>query len=469
MGTRKLRSFGLVSAGIVAGVLLSLGISAVAQRGSPLPLDELRQFSSVFSAIKNNYVEAVDDKKLISGAIAGMLSDLDPHSAYLDADAFKEMQSSTQGEFGGLGIEVGTEDGMVKVISPIEDTPAARAGIRAGDLISKIDDTSTKGLSLNDAVKMMRGPVKTPITLTIIRQGQAQPLVIKIVRDTIRVRSVRSKMLDGNIGYVRIAQFQEKTGADLARHLKELGAKGAPRALILDLRNDPGGLLSGAIGVSAAFLKPDTLVVSTDGRAPDAKQKYLSNPADYARGESDYLRGLPAWAKTVPMVVLVNVGSASASEIVAGALQDHKRATIMGNRTFGKGSVQVILPISDTTAIKLTTSRYFTPKGRSIQATGISPDIVVADTAEGDLFKLPREADLQRHLSNRQTPEEQAKAKEDETPLADTNKVFQFGSPEDFQLQQAVNFLDGKPIQKAVPAPKSAKTGAAAEGSSSKK
>ena len=218
MGTRKLRSFGLVSAGIVAGVLLSLGISAVAQRGSPLPLDELRQFSSVFSAIKNNYVEAVDDKKLISGAIAGMLSDLDPHSAYLDADAFKEMQSSTQGEFGGLGIEVGTEDGMVKVISPIEDTPAARAGIRAGDLISKINDTSTKGLSLTDAVKMMRGPVKTPITLTIIRQGQAQPLVIKIVRDTIRVRSVRSKMLDGNIGYVRIAQFQEKTGADLTRH-----------------------------------------------------------------------------------------------------------------------------------------------------------------------------------------------------------------------------------------------------------
>ena len=291
MGTRKLRSFGLVSAGIVAGVLLSLGISAVAQRGAPLPLDELRQFSSVFSAIKNNYVEAVDDKKLISGAIAGMLADLDPHSAYLDADAFKEMQSSTQGEFGGLGIEVGTEDGMVKVISPIEDTPAARAGIRAGDLISKIDDTSTKGLSLTDAVKMMRGPVKTPITLTVIRQGQTQPLVIKIVRDTIRVRSVRSKMLDGNIGYVRIAQFQEKTGADLVQHLKELGAKGAPRALILDLRNDPGGLLSGAIGVSAAFLKPNTLVVSTDGRAPDAKQKYLSNPSDYARGESDYLRG----------------------------------------------------------------------------------------------------------------------------------------------------------------------------------
>lgn len=210
MGTRKIRGFGLVSVGVIAGILLSMGITALAQRGAPLPLDELRQFSNVLSAIKNNYVEPVTDKKLIDGAIAGMLSDLDPHSAYLDADAFKEMQTATQGEFGGLGIEVGTEDGMVKVISPIEDTPAARAGIRSGDLISKIDDKSTKGLTLTDAVKLMRGPVKTPITLTIIRQGQAQPLVIKIVRDTIRVRSVRSKMLDDNIGYVRIAQFKKK-------------------------------------------------------------------------------------------------------------------------------------------------------------------------------------------------------------------------------------------------------------------
>jgi len=239
--------------------------------------------------------------------------------------------------------------------------------------------------------------------------------------------------------------------------LKELGEKGAPKGLILDLRNDPGGLLTSAIGVSAAFLKPDTLVVSTDGRAPDSKQKYLSNPADYARGERDYLVGLPAWVKTVPMVVLVNVGSASASEIVAGARQDHKRATVMGNRTFGKGSVQVILPISDTTAIKLTTSRYFTPKGRSIQATGIMPDIIVADTAEGDLFRMSREADLKRHLSNSRSGQAEAdkKAKEEEAPLADTDKVFQFGSPEDFQLNQAVNFLEGKPIQKAVPRPKS--------------
>jgi carboxyl-terminal processing protease len=470
MSTRKFRSLGLVSVGLVSGILLSLGITAVAQRGSTLPLDELRQFSSVFAAIKNNYVEPVGDKKLIDGAIAGMLSDLDPHSAYLDADAFKEMQTATQGEFGGLGIEVGTEDGVVKVISPIEDTPAARAGIRAGDLITKIDNTSTKGMTLTEAVKMMRGRVKTPITLTIVREGQAQPLVIKIVRDTIRVRSVRSKMLDDNIGYVRIAQFQEKTGSDLVRHLKELGAKGAPKGLILDMRNDPGGLLNSAIGVSAAFLKPDALVVSTDGRAPDSKHKYMANSADYARGESDYMTGLPAWVKTVPMVVLVNVGSASASEIVAGALQDHKRATIMGNRTFGKGSVQVILPISDSTAIKLTTSRYFTPSGRSIQATGIVPDVVVADTAEGDLFRASREADLQRHLTNRQATEAENKSTTAEAELADTSKVFQFGSPEDFQLQQAVNYLEGKPVQKAVVRPKTASAeGSATEGKASKK
>lgn len=459
MGTRKFRSLGLVSAGLVAGIALSLGITAVAQRGTPLPLDELRQFSSVFAAIKNNYVETVTDKKLIDGAISGMLSDLDPHSAYLDADAFKEMQTATQGEFGGLGIEVGTEDGVVKVISPIEDTPAARAGIRAGDLITKINDTSTKGLSLTDAVKMMRGPVKTPITLTISRQGQAQPIVVKLVRDTIKVRSVRSKTLDNDIGYIRIAQFQEKTGADLVRHLKELGAKGVPKGLVLDLRNDPGGLLSSAIGVSAAFLKPDTLVVSTDGRAPDSKHKYLANASDYARGEPDYLVGVPEWAKTVPMVVLVNVGSASASEIVAGALQDHKRATIMGNRTFGKGSVQVILPISENTAIKLTTSRYFTPSGRSIQAKGIEPDLPVSDTPDGDLFRGTREADLQRHLSNparggadSKAGADNAKDKEDlgEPEMVDTSKAFQFGSEDDFQLKQAVNFLEGKPVQKTV-------------------
>jgi len=448
MGARKSRSVGLLAVGAIAGALLSVGVTAVAQRGSPLPLDELRQLSNVFGAIKNNYVENVDDKTLINNAIAGMVSNLDPHSAYLDADAFKDMQTATQGEFGGLGIEVGAEDGFVKVISPIEDTPAARAGVLAGDLIVKIDDKPTKGMALNDAVKLMRGAPKTPIVLTIMRGDQAKPIVLKVVRDVIKVRSVRSKMLDNNIGYIRVAQFQEKTGADLARQLKDLGQKQAPRGLVLDLRNDPGGLLTGAIGVSAAFLPPDALVVSTDGRTPDSRHKYLATPSEYARGENDYLMGLPAWVKTVPMVVLVNVGSASASEIVAGALQDHNRAKVLGNRTFGKGSVQVILPLSPDTAVKLTTSRYFTPKNRSIQATGIVPDIIVADTSEGDLFRLPREADLERHLSNQQTADEIKSSQEQSE--ATPPKMFEFGAADDFQLKQAINVLDGKPVQKAV-------------------
>ncbi|MBO1112289.1 S41 family peptidase [Bordetella petrii] len=446
MGTRKFRGFGLVAIGVVAGILLSVGVTALAQRGSPLPLDELRQLSNVFAAIKNNYVEAVDDKTLIDNAISGMVSNLDPHSAYLDADAFREMQTTTQGEFGGLGIEVGAEDGFVKVISPIEDTPAARAGVLAGDLIIKIDDTPTKGMSLSEAVKLMRGAPKTPITLTIMRADNPQPVVVHIVRDIIKVRSVRSKMLDNGVAYVRIAQFQEKTGADLARQLKELGAKAEPKSLVLDLRNDPGGLLTSAIGVAAAFLPPDVLVVSTDGRTPDSRHKYLATPAEYARGEGNYLSGLPAWVKKVPMVVLVNVGSASASEIVAGALQDHKRAKVLGNRTFGKGSVQIILPLSQDTGVKLTTSRYFTPSGRSIQATGIEPDYVVADTAEGDLFRLPREADLQRHLANNQSDEVKSSPDAPDTPAP--VKMFEFGGKDDFQLQQALNLLAGKPVQK---------------------
>jgi carboxyl-terminal processing protease len=446
MSTRKFRSFGLVIAGAVAGVLLSVGVSAVAQRGNPLPLEELRQFSNVFGAIKANYVEEVDDKTLVTHAISGMISNLDPHSAFLNKDAFADMQMSTLGEFGGLGIEVGAEDGFVKIISPIEGTPAARAGVMAGDLIVKIDNTPTKGLALNESVKLMRGKPGTPIKLTIMRGAEALPRVIDIMRETIKVRSVRSKMLDNNIGYVRVAQFQEKTGADLARHLIELGAKGAPRGLVLDLRNDPGGLLTGAIGVAGAFLPPETLIVSTDGRTAGSRHKYLATPSEYARGEADYLKDLPDWVKKVPMVVLINVGSASASEIVAGALQDYDRATVMGNRSFGKGSVQVILPLSEETAIKLTTSRYFTPKNRSIQATGIMPDMVVPDTAQGDLFRLPREADLQRHLANQQTIDEIKSLADAAVP--NNMKMFEFGGAADFQLKQAINQLEGKPVQK---------------------
>jgi len=337
--SRKLQVVGWVSAGLISGVLFSMGFQAVAQRETraSLPIDELRQFADVYGAIKANYVESVEDKKLITQAISGMLTGLDPHSAYLDADAFKELQVGTQGEFGGLGLEVGTEDGFVRVISPIEGTPAERAGVKAGDLIIRIDEKATKGLPLNDAVKLMRGKPKTSVTLTINRKGENRPLVFTIVRDVIQIQSVRSKMLEPGFGYIRITQFQEHTVENLVKHFNQLAQQGPMKALVLDLRNDPGGLLNGAIGVSAAFLPEKTLVVSTDGRQDDSRRKYFAAASDYHRsGREDPLAKLSSQSKTVPMVVLVNSGSASASEIVAGALQDHQRAKILGTQTLAK-------------------------------------------------------------------------------------------------------------------------------------
>jgi carboxyl-terminal processing protease len=452
----KLKPLGLVTAGAVAGVLISLGITAVAQRDarSALPLEDLRQFSDVFGAIKAFYVEPVEDKKLIQEAISGMVTGLDPHSAFLDADAFKELQVGTQGEFGGLGIEVGVEDGFVKVVSPIEDTPAFRAGVKSGDLIIKIDEKPTKGMPLNDAVKLMRGKPKSTVTLTLSRKGETRPIVVQLVRDVIRVQSVRSKVLEPGYGYVRLTQFQEMTVDNMVRHLGNLDKSGPMKGLVLDLRNDPGGLLHGAVGVSAAFLPARTLVVSTDGRTEDAKRKYIASPEDYMRGNrEDLLAKLPAWVKTVPMVVLVNAGSASASEIVAGALQDHKRAAVIGTQTFGKGSVQSILPLTNNTAIKLTTARYFTPAGRSIQAKGITPDFVVEETPDGDISQFRvREADLTRHLSNGKDKEDRPSVPKPTTDASGSDKLrdrkpIEFGAPDDYQLQQAMNHLKGQPVQ----------------------
>src|ERR1700716_114619 len=397
----KLRNIGLIALGAVAGVLISLNFQAIADlKRGPLPIEELRAFTEVFGAIKTNYVEPVEDKKLITEAINGMLTGLDPHSAYLDAEAFKELQVGTQGQFGGLGIEVGMEDGFVKVVSPIEDTPAFRAGVKPGDLIIKLDDTPVKGMSLNDAVKKMRGKPNTNITLTISRKGESAPVVVTLTRAVIRVQSVKSKLIEPGYAWVRVSQFQEQTPENMVKALEGMFKQGQVKGLVLDLRNDPGGLLHGAVAISSAFLPPKSLVVSTDGRAEDAKRKFFASPEDYARGSrgEDILKALPAAVRTVPMVVLVNGGSASASEIVAGALQDHKRAIVIGTQTFGKGSVQTIMPLGNNTAIKLTTARYFTPGGRSIQALGITPDLIVEDPS--DTATRVREADLQRHLEN---------------------------------------------------------------------
>ena len=467
----KARTVGLIGVGVVAGVLVSLGISAYAFRDSrgPIPLEEIRAFTDVFGAVKANYVEPVDDKKLMQEAISGMLSGLDPHSAYLDADAFKDMQSSTQGEFGGLGIEVGAEDGLIKVISPIDDTPASRAGIKSGDLIVKIDDKVTRGMTLPEAVKLMRGKPRTPIVLTIARKNEDKPLEFKLIRDVIRVQSVKAKMIEPGYGFVRVSQFQERTVDDMVKAINDLYKQGPLKGLVLDLRNDPGGLLHSAIGVSAAFLPPKTLVVSTDGRTDENRRKFLASPEDYLRGRGeDTLSRLPPQIKSVPMTVLINGASASASEIVAGALQDHKRATVIGTQSFGKGSVQTIIPLrmdrDNPAAIKLTTARYYTPSGRSIQAKGIVPDLTVEDTAEGNFagFNV-READLMRHLEDSKV---QDAAKRAATPGAATptapaavpstdakapQRRYDFGSPEDFQLQQAMNHLKGKPVQVAKP------------------
>lgn len=452
MKKSRFQQLGLVGIGTVLGAFISFNLTALAEKNplNPLPIEELRAFSEVFGRIKQDYVEPVTDKKLITEAINGMLSGLDPHSSYLDAEAFKELRVGTQGEFGGLGIEVGTEDGFVKVVSPIEDTPAARAGIKSGDLIIKIDDTPVKGISLNDAVKKMRGKPNTNIVLTVMRKGENKPLTFNLTRAVIKIRSVKPKLLENQYGYVRITQFQEHTAENLSKALVDLYKNGALKGLVLDLRNDPGGLLNGAVGVAAAFLPQNSLVVYTDGRAADAKMKLFARKEDYLSGaqRDDFLAKLPKDTKTVPMVVLVNGGSASASEIVAGALQDHKRAVIMGTQTFGKGSVQTILPLTNETAIKLTTARYYTPNGRSIQAKGIVPDIALEDSLSS--FRL-READLERHLDNDKEKVETApkpesgkanKAKKETTEEA----PIELGGKNDAQLQQALNLLKGLSI-----------------------
>ncbi|MDG1249501.1 MAG: S41 family peptidase [Gammaproteobacteria bacterium] len=392
--------------GLSLGVSLTLSHQVLAKPESeePLPLADIRLFTDVYARVKRDYVETVDDHKLIEGAIRGMIASLDPHSSFLGKDEFKELQIGTSGEFGGLGIEVGLDGGFIRVIAPIDDTPAYRAGIKAGDLIIQLGDTSVKGMSLSQAVKLMRGAAGTTLVLKVVRESEAAPIDIPVMRDVIRIKSVRNKLLDNNIGYIRVTSFQSKTTRNVSAAVDSLVAKAGSdlRGVVLDLRNNPGGVLTGAVGVSDIFLDDGELIVYTEGRAADAALKYSA-------GTPDKLQGLP-------VVILINGGSASASEIVAGALQDHKRATLVGSKSFGKGSVQTVLPLQEKAALKLTTARYFTPLGRSIQASGIVPDIAIKVTNEmsGDVKKankFVREADLEGHLENNKEASQEAAGK----------------------------------------------------------
>lgn len=427
----NLKTFLILSIGLVLGVLLAVGQGVFAQKSnsssSSLPLEELKTFTDVFTKIKRDYVVSVDDRTLLENAIRGMLSGLDPHSSYLDTDAYKELQVGTSGKFGGLGIEVGMEDGFVKVIAPIDDTPAKRAGVEAGDLIIRLDDKPVKGLSLGEAVKLMRGDPGSDIVLTIVRKGEKAPLKITITRDIIRVKSVKSRMLEDGFGYVRVTQFQSNSGENLVNAIEKLQEESDNKlyGLVLDLRNNPGGVLNAAVSISDAFIK-EGLIVYTEGRIEDSSLKFNATPRDVLDG--------------APLVVLVNGGSASASEIVAGALQDHKRAVIMGVKTFGKGSVQTILPLpNNSSALKLTTARYFTPSGRSIQAQGIIPDIELESVKITDVEKpavgMLKESDLSGHLENK-TNGEKTKSKEDKASLLTLVKS-------DYQLYEALNMLKG--------------------------
>ena len=461
---QKLKIAGWVSVGVLAGALTTVSLQTVARGAMTLlPLEEIQQLSAVFGLIKTDYVEAVDDKKLITDAISGMVSSLDPHSQYFDKKSFKEFREGTTGRFVGVGIEITMEDSLVKIVSPIEGSPADRAGLKSGDMITKIDDTAVRGLSLNEAVKRMRGEPQTKVTLTIFRKDESRTFPVTITREEIKTQSVKGKVVEPGYAWIRLSQFQERTVDDFVRKVEEI-YRDEPqlKGLVLDLRNDPGGLLDAAVAISAAFLPDNVTVVSTNGQLPDSKATYKASPEFYSRrGQGDPLKRLPAAIKKVPLVVLVNEGSASASEIVAGALQDHQRATLMGSQTFGKGSVQTVRPLGPDTGIKLTTARYYTPNGRAIQAKGIVPDVMVDETAEGDLYAAlrTREADLDKHLGNGQDAETKDEARESAREAAlkrleeETKKnpagrkLPEYGSDKDFQLAQALNRLKGQPVQ----------------------
>lgn len=427
MSTKStLKKVAIYTLGAFSGVALSLSVQSFAAEkdkkdNEALPVQTIRTMAEVYGQIKANYYRDKPDAELFEGAMKGMVSDLDPHSEYMDKKGYAEMKESTSGEFGGLGMEIGQEDGFVKVVAPIEDTPAERAGVKSGDFIVKIDNTSTRGLTVSEAVKKMRGKPGTKITLTLSRKNADKPIVVNLTRAIIKVKSVRHHLLEKDYGYIRVSQFQERTVAALNEAAQALVKenKGLLKGIILDLRDDPGGLLNGAVGVSAAFLQPDVTVVNTKGRNKKEGMVLKATAEDYiTTSGKDPLAGLPAELKTIPMTVLINAGSASASEIVAGALQDHKRAVVVGTQSFGKGSVQTLIPLSGGSAVKLTTALYYTPNDRSIQAQGIVPDVEVKDK---DRAFESREADLAGHIGNPLGGEDVNSSNEISTP--DSNEA----------------------------------------------
>ncbi|MGZ4958269.1 MAG: S41 family peptidase [Methylomonas sp.] len=446
---RKHRNILILLVGFILGATVSLCSSVLAEKeaaSSPkaqdteaLPFDELRAFTEVFGRIKQDYVEPVSDNKLLEDAIRGMLSGLDPHSAYLASEEYKELQEGTTGQFGGLGIEVSMENGFVKVVSPIDDTPAQRAGIKAGDLIVRLDDNPVKGMSLADAVKIMRGEPGSEIVLTVVREGEEAPLKFTLIRDIIKVKSVKNRLLEKDYGYLRISSFQSGTGQSLVDAVAELKKEneGPLKGIVLDLRNNPGGVLNAAVEVSDAFIESG-LIVYTEGRIKNSEMRFNATPDDIING--------------APIVVLINGGSASASEIVAGALQDQKRAVIMGEKSFGKGSVQTILPASNGAAIKLTTARYYTPSGRSIQAEGIEPDVKLAhvkvESLDKSKFETIKESDLSHHLTNG-NGEKPKENKSDDKEIPDAGeKEGEDKDLRDYPLNEALNLLKGISIMK---------------------
>lgn len=431
---------------------------ALTRNESIIPPELQKKLEEVYGKIKSDYVDNIDDKKLMEGAINGLVTNLDPHSSYLDIDAQKDFTAATSGEFSGVGIDTGMEDGLVRVVSPIEDSPAYKAGLKTGDLVFEIDGKNVKGMTLSEAINKIRGPKGTTVKLSVLRKKTAAPLSFSIVRETIKNPSVKFKLSNQDYPYLRITQFQENTGIDLAKNLKLISEqnKGPLKGLVIDLRNNPGGMVSSAVAVAAAFLEKDKLIVYSDGKTNNAKMKLFANPYNYVEGgeKNDYLKDISEEYKKIPIVVLVNNGSASAAEIVAGALQDHKRAIILGTQTFGKGTIQQLFPLKTGSAIKITIAKYYTPSGKSIQAKGILPNYIAEDPS--DISDTPvaktYESSYKNHLENekentyQETSAKIVKLSEQNKKIFSDKSSFETGTKADYQYVQAIHLLQGKAL-----------------------